>query len=121
MPYLTASPPPALATPPNHYRIHRDDLVDLIIAMLSDSSYSGIFNATAPQPVRMSDLCASLGTVTGRPSWLPVPDFALKVRPDVTPASSARARQRTSTRIAAPAYAPLRLQSAVPVACTRDQ
>ena len=26
----------------------------------------------------MSELCSSLGNIMGRPSWLPVPDFALQ-------------------------------------------
>lgn len=58
--------------------IHRDDLVDLIIEALRNAAYSGVYNATAPKPVRMSELCSALGVVTGRPSWLPVPDFALQ-------------------------------------------
>lgn len=41
--------------------IHRDDLVNLIIAALSNPSYKGIYNATAPKPVRMSELCSELG------------------------------------------------------------
>lgn len=39
---------------------------------------SGIINGTAPNPVRFSEMCDQLGQVLGRPSWLPVPGFALK-------------------------------------------
>jgi NAD dependent epimerase/dehydratase family enzyme len=56
----------------------RDDLVDMFMEALTKDSFKGIYNATAPNPVRMSDLCASLGSVLGRPSWLPVPDFAIQ-------------------------------------------
>jgi NAD dependent epimerase/dehydratase family enzyme len=59
--------------------IHRDDLVDLIVEALKNPQYRGIYNATAPQPVRMGELCGALGNILGRPSWLPVPDFALQV------------------------------------------
>ena len=58
----------------------RDDLVSLYIEAMQSDSFSGVYNATAPNPVRMSELCSSLGSVLGRPSWLPVPDFALQVR-----------------------------------------
>lgn len=57
--------------------IHRDDLVDLAIEALSNPAYEGVYNATAPKPVRMSELCSALGNILGRPSWLPVPEFAL--------------------------------------------
>jgi uncharacterized protein (TIGR01777 family) len=58
--------------------IHREDLVNLMVASLTQSTYSGILNATAPNPVRMSELCDVMGQVMGRPSWLPVPEFALE-------------------------------------------
>jgi uncharacterized protein len=58
--------------------IHRDDLVGLIIEAATNPAYSGTYNATAPKPVRMSELCGELGAIMGRPSWLPVPDFALQ-------------------------------------------
>lgn len=64
---------------------HRDDLVDLYIEALQNSSFDGTYNATAPNPVRMSELCSSLGRVIGRPSWLPVPEFALQVLPSPLP------------------------------------
>jgi NAD dependent epimerase/dehydratase family enzyme len=57
--------------------IHRDDLVDLIIDAIRSPSYTGVFNGTAPKPVTMAQLCSSVGGVMGRPSWLPVPDFAI--------------------------------------------
>jgi uncharacterized protein len=58
--------------------IHREDVVSLIMRALTDNTMSGVFNATAPHPVRMTDLCTVLGEVMNRPSWLPVPAFALE-------------------------------------------
>ncbi|NJQ97993.1 MAG: TIGR01777 family protein, partial [Hydrococcus sp. CSU_1_8] len=59
--------------------IHREDLVNLIIEAIERSEIEGTYNATAPNPVRMSQLCQTLGEVINRPSWLPVPDFALEL------------------------------------------
>ncbi|NET53643.1 MAG: TIGR01777 family protein, partial [Merismopedia sp. SIO2A8] len=58
--------------------IHRDDLVNLIIEALTRQELEGTFNATAPKPVLMSELSQTLGDVLKRPSWLPVPSFALE-------------------------------------------
>jgi uncharacterized protein len=58
--------------------IQVDDVVAMILAALQDASMSGTFNATAPQPVKMKDLCAQLGAVMARPSWMPVPGFVLE-------------------------------------------
>lgn len=58
--------------------IHVDDLVNLICEALSNPSYKGVINGTAPNPVRLAEMCEQLGSVLGRPSWLPVPDIALK-------------------------------------------
>jgi uncharacterized protein len=59
--------------------IHREDLVNLIIEAIKRPEIEGTYNATAPNPVRMSQLCQTLGEVINRPSWLPVPDFALEL------------------------------------------
>jgi uncharacterized protein len=59
--------------------IHREDLVNLILEAIARSDMEGTFNATAPNPVRMSQLCQTLGEVINRPSWLPVPDLALEL------------------------------------------
>ncbi len=58
--------------------IHRDDLVNLIVEALKRPDIEGTFNATAPNPVRMNQFCQTLGEVMNRPSWLPVPGFALE-------------------------------------------
>ncbi|MEB3883754.1 TIGR01777 family oxidoreductase [Lyngbya sp. CCY1209] len=58
--------------------IHRDDLTDLIRFSLENESVEGVLNATAPNPVRMNELCHQLGEILHRPSWLPVPSFALE-------------------------------------------
>ncbi|HEY9700277.1 MAG TPA: TIGR01777 family oxidoreductase [Trichocoleus sp.] len=59
--------------------IHRDDVVRLMIQAMTQPDMVGVFNATSPNPVRMGELCKVLGEVMGRPSWLPVPDFALEL------------------------------------------
>jgi uncharacterized protein len=58
--------------------IHLDDLVNLILQALSQPERSGVYNATAPNPVRMSELSQTMGQVMNRPSWLPVPSFAIE-------------------------------------------
>ena len=59
--------------------IHRDDLVGLIMAALTEpEKYAGVINGTAPEPTTMGGLCEAVAEATGRPNWLPVPGFALK-------------------------------------------
>jgi len=58
--------------------IHLDDLVNLILQALSQPEMQGVYNATAPHPVRMAELSRTMGQVMNRPSWLPVPAFALE-------------------------------------------
>ena len=59
--------------------IHQDDLVNLILFSLTNPQVEGVLNATAPNPVTMNELCHVLGEVLNRPSWLPVPEFALEL------------------------------------------
>ena len=60
--------------------IHRDDLVNLLVAALENpEKYRGVVNGTAPTPTTMNGLCASVAEATNRPNWLPVPGFALKL------------------------------------------
>lgn len=60
--------------------IHRDDLVGLIKAALEDpAKYAGVINGTAPEPTTMGGLCEAVAEATGKPNWLPVPGFALRL------------------------------------------
>jgi hypothetical protein len=59
--------------------IHREDMVNLILKALTQPEMNGTYNATAPNPVRMAELSQKLGEVMQRPSWLPVPNFALEL------------------------------------------
>lgn len=57
--------------------IHVDDLINLIVQALTHQM-SGVYNATAPHPVRMAELSDTMGLVMNRPNWLPVPGFAIE-------------------------------------------
>jgi uncharacterized protein (TIGR01777 family) len=59
--------------------IHRQDLIGLIRWILTHPSISGPVNAVAPSAVTMREFCHLLGQVLHRPSWLPVPELALRV------------------------------------------
>jgi uncharacterized protein len=59
--------------------IHLEDEVGLLLHLIEHAEASGPFNATAPNPVRMKEFCQNLGRVMGRPSWAPVPAFALRI------------------------------------------
>jgi hypothetical protein len=57
--------------------IHRDDVVAAYLAALDDDRYAGPINLVTDS-VRNADFARALGKALGRPSWLPVPAFALK-------------------------------------------
>lgn len=59
--------------------IHRDDLLRLILWAAQTTSIRGAVNGTAPQPVTNKEFCRAIGEGMGRPSWLPVPPFALRL------------------------------------------
>ncbi len=59
--------------------IHRSDWIELVVFLLRRDDAVGVFNGTAPEPATNAEFSAALGKALGRPSWLPVPGFALKV------------------------------------------
>jgi len=59
--------------------IHMEDEVGLILFSVEKSEAYGAINAVAPNPVTMKELCKVLGQVLNRPSWAPVPAFALRL------------------------------------------
>ncbi len=59
--------------------IHRDDHIGLTKWILKTPGVSGPVNAVSPEAVTMNRFCEALGRVLHRPSWLPVPGFALSL------------------------------------------
>lgn len=60
--------------------IHREDLIELMLAALGDERWEGPINATAPEPVSNREFSRALGRALGRPAMLPVPGAALRLR-----------------------------------------
>ncbi len=58
--------------------IHHVDVAGLYAFALETETASGPLNAGAPEPVRMSELSATLGHIVNRPSWFPVPVWVLR-------------------------------------------
>ncbi|MEM9602820.1 MAG: TIGR01777 family oxidoreductase [Pseudomonadota bacterium] len=58
--------------------IHIDDIIALIVALLSDERASGPINAVAPTPVSNRDFTKALGTVLKRPTVFPMPGPVVK-------------------------------------------
>lgn len=59
--------------------IHRDDWTRLVAWLIETPAAVGAFNGTAPTPVTNARFAQGLGRALGRPSWLPVPAFALRL------------------------------------------
>ncbi len=59
--------------------IHRQDWIAIAEAMMNDKSMQGVYNATAPHPVRNSEFTQTLARSLNRHALLPVPACVLKV------------------------------------------
>jgi hypothetical protein len=58
--------------------VHRGDVVGSILHSIRQDSLSGPVNVVSPETATMKEFCSALGRTMHRPSWLPVPAFALK-------------------------------------------
>ena len=54
-------------------------MVALIIHSLTDSKITGAINATAPNPVQNREFASALADTLGRPAFVPMPGFAVKL------------------------------------------
>lgn len=59
--------------------IDRDDVVRMVEWAIDNQSAQGVYNATAPEPVRNRDFTRALGRAMHRPAFLPAPAFALRI------------------------------------------
>ena len=59
--------------------IHINDVAAAVQFLMEKKDQKGIFNLTAPAPVKMKELSAAIASVLNKPSWLPVPGLALKL------------------------------------------
>ena len=59
--------------------IHVRDVARMVAFAIDKDQVQGPLNATAPAPARMKELCSALGKAISRPSWMPVPGFALSI------------------------------------------
>lgn len=58
--------------------IHMRDLIDALVLPVSDTSLSGAYNCTAPNPVTMEEFCRAIGRAMGRSCWTRMPEWAAK-------------------------------------------
>ncbi len=60
--------------------IHMKDLVNIYISLIHDRDAHGIFNCTAPNPVRNREMTKTLGRVLKKPVFMPsVPGFLIRL------------------------------------------
>jgi uncharacterized protein (TIGR01777 family) len=59
--------------------IHRDDIVNIYAASVTNADYTGAINACSPNPVSNYQFTKALGKALHRPTIFPVPEMALKI------------------------------------------
>jgi uncharacterized protein len=59
--------------------IHIEDEVNAILYIMEHQQIDGPVNLAAPQSVRMTEFCRTFGLELHRPSWLPMPEFVLRL------------------------------------------
>ena len=60
--------------------VHRDDAVSAILFSLDEPAIRGPVNVTSPHPITNKELATAIGKALNRPSVLPVPAVALRLR-----------------------------------------
>ena len=59
--------------------IHLHDAVNAMVHLITSSTASGVFNLTAPEPVRNGTFTTAAGVALRRPTWMITPRFVLKL------------------------------------------
>ena len=55
------------------------DLLDALLFAVEHDSFTGAFNAVAPQPVRQREIARAIGRALSRPALMPAPEIALRM------------------------------------------
>lgn len=59
--------------------VHLDDLINAYDFVIANESQEGVFNLTAPTPTTNRGLTKALGRSLNRPTFLPLPEFVLRL------------------------------------------
>lgn len=59
--------------------VHMKDLCDALAFPIRNETFSGPYNIAAPHPATMNELAREIGRQLNRPSWLRVPEFAVRL------------------------------------------
>jgi len=59
--------------------IHIDDIVGIYLHAIDNGKLNGSVNAASPGIVRMKEFSKTLGRILHRPSFLPIPKFAIRI------------------------------------------
>jgi uncharacterized protein (TIGR01777 family) len=59
--------------------IHLEDQARALRFLIENDEARGAFNLTAPDPVTNGEFAKLIGRMTGRPSWFPLPGFAMRL------------------------------------------
>jgi uncharacterized protein (TIGR01777 family) len=59
--------------------VHMNDVVQGILFPIANKNFHGVYNLVSPHPVSMNEFSKIFGSILHRPSWMPVPDIALRI------------------------------------------
>jgi uncharacterized protein (TIGR01777 family) len=57
--------------------VHMEDVMRGILYPAENTIFRGVYNLVSPLPITMNEFAKKFGAVLHRPSWIPVPSFAL--------------------------------------------
>jgi uncharacterized protein (TIGR01777 family) len=84
--------------------IHIDDFVGILLWVIENEQVSGVFNAVAPESMRMKNMLQIAGKIIKRPVWTRVPAFILKIILGERAEIILKGRQVSSTKLVSQGY-----------------
>ncbi|MHA2169635.1 MAG: TIGR01777 family oxidoreductase [Candidatus Kariarchaeaceae archaeon] len=84
--------------------LHIDDFIGILLWSIENEHISGVFNAVAPESIRMKNMLHLAGKIMRRPVWTRVPAFALKIVLGERAEMILKGRQVSSTKLVSQGY-----------------